>query len=681
LIHDCCNDAIAPFSSIGPLTLSFNVAFHEDGFDLCLRGEVLLSHRITDPAFSIGRGEAAVNMQRGNFEIVDDVQEQLTLDCVTTGTDIRLWNSNRPDVVLTLNFNGDALTTTCSDSTFNRLWVKMNVGTGEHIWGGGEQMSYLALNGRRFPFWTSEPGVGRDKSTELTRIMDEQGGAGGDYWTTNYPQPTWLSSKHYAGHLVTEAYSVFDLSEPGILGIECWNTNVALEFFDAPSLANLVTRLSDRFGRQPQLPDWAIEGAIVGLKDGANSFARLDNITASGAKISGLWCEDWVGIRQTSFGKRLFWDWKWNAARYPELPARIKSLGEQDIRFLGYVNPYLAVDGALYQEAAALGLLALRQDNDDVYAVDFGEFDAAVVDFTNPKACEWFAERIIGQEMLDFGLSGWMADFGEYLPTDVRLYDGSDPMEAHNRWPVLWAKVNADAIAKRGKTGSATFFMRAGYSGVQAHCPLLWAGDQCVDFSRHDGIGTVITAALSAGLIGNAYSHSDLGGYTSLHGVVRSAELLHRWIDLAAFTPVMRSHEGNRPADNLQIDTTPELLAHFAKMSHIHARLAPYVRSLCAQAEATGLPLQRPLFLHYEVPELMTIQDQYLYGADMIVAPVIETGVTARDAVLPDDDWVHLWSGQTYCGGTYLINAPDGEPPVFYRAASAHAQLFQEFAR
>ena len=267
-----------------------------------------------------------------------------------------------------------------------------------------------------------------------------------------------------------------------------------------------------------------------------------------------------------------------------------------------------------------------------------------------------------------------------YLPTDVRLHDGSDPMEAHNRWPVLWAKVNADDIAKRGKTGEATFFMRAGFSGVGAHCPLLWAGDQCVDFSRHDGIGTVITAALSAGLVGNAYSHSDLGGYTSLHGVVRTADLLHRWIDLAAFAPVMRSHEGNRPADNLQIDSSPELLAHFAQMSVVHARLAPYVRSLCGEAETAGLPLQRPLFLHYGAPELMTIQDQYLYGADMLVAPVIAAGVTARDVVLPSDDWVHLWSGTTYQGGTHSIAAPNGQPPVFYRAESVHAPLFSKFA-
>ncbi|OYU89458.1 MAG: L-serine ammonia-lyase, partial [Burkholderiales bacterium PBB5] len=172
-----------------------------------------------------------------------------------------------------------------------------------------------------------------------------------------------------------------------------------------------------------------------------------------------------------------------------------------------------------------------------------GATEAGVVDFTNPAAAEWFAEEVIGKRMLDFGLDGWMADFGEYLPTDLRLFSG-DPMQEHNRWPVRWAEVNARAVASRGKTGEILWFMRAGHTGVQAHCPLLWAGDQSVDFSRHDGIGTVITAALSSGLVGNAFSHSDVGGYTSLLGNVRTEELMLRWYELGAFSPVMRTHEG-----------------------------------------------------------------------------------------------------------------------------------------
>jgi sulfoquinovosidase len=209
---------------------------------------------------------------------------------------------------------------------------------------------------------------------------------------------------------------------------------------------------------------------------------------------------------------------------------------------------------------------------------------------------------------------------------------------------------------------------------------LLWAGDQCVDFSRHDGIGTTITAALSSGLVGNLVSHHDVGGYTSL-GIVRTEELLYRWIDLGAFTPVMRSHEGNRPDDNIQIDSTPELLAHFARMSQIHARLAPYVRAVLDEGQENGLPAQRPLFLHYEAPDYHAVQDQYLYGSDLLVAPVIEAGVTGRKALIPGEGWADLWSGTPLPSGGYWFDAPIGKPPAAYRLDSAFASLFADVGR
>jgi alpha-glucosidase len=144
----------------------------------------------------------------------------------------------------------------------------------------------------------------------------------------------------------------------------------------------------------------------------------------------------------------------------------------------------------------------------------------------------------------------------------------------------------------------------------------------------------------------------------------------------------MRSHEGNRPDDNLQYDSTPALLACFARWSRVHAHLAPYVRSLCDEAGEAGLPVQRPLFLHYhDDASLWTIQDQYLYGADLLVAPVIEEGAEARQVILPGEGpWRHCWSGADYAPGTHHVAAPIGQPPVFYRPDSAFAPLFAGLA-
>ena len=620
-------------------------------------------------------------MDRGNFRIEDDPTEVIVLDEATAHEGgYRLGSGGVPRATVTVS--GSAIEIATLDPAFDRLTIKFHAERAETVWGGGEQMSYLALGGRRFPMWTSEPGVGRDKTTALTQAMDAAGMAGGDYWTTNYPQPTFLTSRWLAVHLDASCYSVLDFTDPGSHAVEVWSNAARFELYAADGPLALVSALSDRFGRQPALPEWAIGGAIVGLKQGLASFDRLDRFVEAGSAVNGLWCEDWAGIRETSFGRRLFWDWKRSDARYPELVERIAALRARGIRFLAYANPYLAVDGALFAEARAAGYLALTAAGDEPYAVDFGEFDAGVVDFTNPAAADWFAERILGREMLDIGVDGWMADFGEYLPTDLKLFDGSDPMEAHNRWPVLWAQVNARALASRGRTSDALFFMRAGFSGVQAQCPLLWAGDQSVDFTRHDGIGTVITAALSAGLVGNAYSHSDCGGYTSLHGNVRTAELMQRWCELAAFAPVFRSHEGNRPDDNLQYDSTPELLACFARWSRVHAALAPYVRHLSDEAVAQGWPAQRPLFLHYaDDPAVREVQDQYLYGADLLVAPVITDGATARTVILPGSSpWRSVWTGEDHPAGTHRVDAPIGRPPVFYRPESRFAELFASLA-
>lgn len=655
----------------------------DGGFDVRIDAVPVLRHRGDRPAFFVGHGDPLVDMYRGNFTLEDRLDARIPLGHAVLspeGSAVSLAPSIGLPPLLALHVEENALAITALGGGLNRLWCRLPAEADECLWGGGEQLSYVNLRGRRFPLWTSEPGVGRDKSTLLTFQADHPGKAGGDYWNTNYPQPTYLSSRRYALHVDTTAYVAFDFRAAAFHEIEIWDIPARLEFWSGDSLVDLVGQLSTRFGRQPRLPDWAISGAILGLKDGLASFDRMERIIAAGAVVTGLWCEDWVGLRETSFGRRLVWNWQASDSRYPDLRARIAGLAERGIRFLGYVNPYLCEDGAQFREAAAKGYLGRRQHSDEVYLVDFGEFDCGVVDFTNPEAADWFAETVIGRNMIDFGLTGWMADFGEYLPTDVRLANGIDAMLMHNAWPVIWAEVNARAVASRGRTGEILFFMRAGWSGIGAHCPLLWAGDQSVDFSRHDGIGTVVRAALSSGLVGNAYHHSDLGGYTSLFGNVRTPELLMRWSELAAFSPVMRSHEGNRPAQNLQLDGDETVLAHFARMTRLHAALAPYVGSLCDEAVATGLPLQRPLFLHFEDDrECYAVEDAFLYGRDLLVAPILEDGVSGREVYLPEGcDWIDLWTREVFPGGqTLWQTAPFGRPPLLYRAGTPWASSFE----
>src|SRR6478735_5145388 len=246
-----------------------------NGFDLVLDGRLILRHRGDAPCLFVGQGDARMDMYRGNFDIEDYVIERTPLaHAVVSGSDIAF---------------------RAEDPALNRIWIRIQAEPGEHVWGGGEQMSYLDMRGRRFPLWTSEPGVGRDKTTEITFKADVTGKSGGDYWNTNYPQPTYLSSRRYALHVETTAYTAFDFRRDDVHEIEAWTVPERIELTARPAFISLVEAMAERFGRQPPLPDWVYGGAIIGLKDGANSFDRLEAIIAAGTKVSALWCEDWVG--------------------------------------------------------------------------------------------------------------------------------------------------------------------------------------------------------------------------------------------------------------------------------------------------------------------------------------------------------------------------------------------------
>jgi alpha-glucosidase len=179
------------------------------------------------------------------------------------------------------------------------------------------------------------------------------------------------------------------------------------------------------------------------------------------------------------------------------------------------------------------------------------------------------------------------------------------------------------------------------------------------------------------------YTHSDIGGYTTIGWIKRRKELFMRWAELAAFSPIMRTHEGIRPEANWQFDSDEETLQHLARMTRVYTALKDYILHCGAEYQQRGLPLLRHPYLHYENDEtLHHLQYQYLFGRDLLVAPVYLPRRCAWWVYLPEDEWLHLWSGQAYAGGRWHpIAAPLGEPPVFYRRASAFGELFARIGR
>ena len=650
------------------------------------KGETLLMQSADFPMLYMGCGNENVDMYHGNFKIEDYVTSRMPMKVsLVKETENGCEISYEGGLLAKLSIAGSALTLQFeTKENWNRVWFRLPATKEERCYGCGEQMSYFNLRGRHFPLWTSEPGVGRDKSTYITWRSDVDSKAGGDYYNTNFPQATFVTTKHAYVHVETSAYADFDFRHEDFHELQIWEIPNLIRIEEADTYLELLEKLTAYLGRQQALPEWICKGIVIGLQGGRERTLELMEKTLShGVDVSGVWCQDWCGKRVTSFGKRLQWDWKYHKQMYPKLPEMIAHLHERGIRFLGYINPYLVNDGDLFKEGEKNGYFAKHADG-STYLVDFGEFECGVVDLTNPKADEWFQTEVIKKYSLDIGIDGWMADFGEYLPTDdIVLSNGKDPMKEHNLWPVRWAKCNFEAVKNAGKLGDVVYFMRAGGCGSQKYCTLLWAGDQSVDFTMHDGLATVICAALSSGMTGYGISHSDIGGYTSLYDNTRTKELFLRWAEMAVFTPVMRTHEGNRPDTNFQYYDDDDTMDRLARLTKIHTMLLPYTMELVRENAAKGIPVQRPLFLHAEEDEnTYDLSYEYFYGKDVLVAPVYQADKTDWEAYLPAGTWVHFWSGETYEGQSHVkVDAPLGQTPAFYRKGCEHEKLFAEITK
>lgn len=204
---------------------------------------------------------------------------------------------------------------------------------------------------------------------------------------------------------------------------------------------------------------------------------------------------------------------------------------------------------------------------------------------------------------------------------------------------------------------------------------MMWNGDNHVDFSMDNGLPSVIPAMLSLTCSGFGLSHSDIGGYTTFGKLARSPELYMRWCELAAFSPIMRSHEGNNPDLNAQFDANEQVLKHQTKMSKIHAALKPYIKQAVKENAEKGIGVVRPLFFYYDEELAYKESYEYMLGRDILVAPVIRPGATAREVYLPNDEWVQFGTGTRYGGGEMFVFAPLGEPAVFYRRNASEKVL------
>lgn len=562
----------------------------------------------------------------------------------------------------------------------------------ERFLGFGEQFTHLDLSGKAFALCTTEQGIGRGAQPVSALVNLVSPGSAGDAFTTYAPQPAFITNTGRS--LCFEQQSIYwcDIrkSNRRRASFTVWGNILSGVLFDGETPLELIEKHTAVTGRLRPLPSFAY-GSILGVRGGRQKAeAILENCRKADAPVTALWVEDWQGKRGKNGGPPLWWRWYPDESLYPDFKNWAAQLRREGIALMGYANPFLSLDegNRLYVEGREKRYFVQNPDGTDFISHFFTgpEYKYVLVDLTNPEAYDWLKD-CMREGMVENGLSGWMADYGEYIPLSCKVHGGS-AVEAHCALPVLWARLNAELIDECGGRGELLAFHRSGGPGSNRYAAAYWAGDQNPTFDRHDGLASAITALLSSGISGMSVNHTDIGGYTTLfspiYNLTRKKEVLLRWLEFAAFTPIFRTHDGSfSHPDNYQFYDDAEGYAAYARFGRVHAALGWYLAQLEREAVGRGYPMVRALCLHYpEDPRCWKIKTQFLLGPDLLVNPVCRSGADSVRAYLPAGRWLCPHTGKIHEGSREAkLPAPIGSPAVLIRADSPDAGRLYETLR
>ncbi len=637
----------------------------------------IFKHSSSMPFIIVIKGDLKYKAKRGNFSVTENITDRIKLK------DLKI-KEKENSIILTFSKDDISVTLTCTEENgvvdiklsskgdFDAISFFFNAASDEAIFGLGERFRRLNHKGHILDNLVSE---------HITLMPIIKKSLPPFKWIKYKPAPkvktyspmtTYMSSRYYAIKVDTAAYGKQDFSQKCNV-LTYWELPKSIKFIYNQDFKSISKKMASA---NPNLPDWANDGMIIATQGGIDyavdqSFKMLD----SGAKINGVWCQDWSGEKITIAGKQVYWNWIVSNELYPNLKEKITELNSRGVRFLAYINPYLIQDSPMYNEFKDKGYL-INTNESNPYLFKTTTFPAGMMDLTNPECYKYIKDVIIKKNMLELGISGWMADFGEYLPAGLILHNGEKSEDSHNIWPTLWAKCNREAIQEANMEQEAFFFTRSGYNGAEKYACIMWNGDQHTDYSVDYGMACTIPANISLGISGLPLSHSDIGGYITFKGLKRDSELYIKWMSMNTFSPLMRTHETTRPAENAQYDDE-KVLIYTSYYSNIHAMLKPYINIVIKQAKQ-GIPAMRTPLYNFNDPCLYDEDYAYMFGDDLFVAPVIIEGSFNRTLMLPEEEWVHLFTGEKYKGGKLIVEAQLNCPPVFYLANSKNAKLFEE---
>jgi alpha-glucosidase (family GH31 glycosyl hydrolase) len=330
---------------------------------------------------------------------------------------------------------------------------------------------------------------------------------------------------------------------------------------------------------------------------------------------------------------------------------RVRAFHARGTAVTTYFNPMICESyKPPFDDAVAAGALAKRADG-STYTYEYSSsptsrFDVGQFDFSAPAGRDFYS-RLLAEAVAD-GHDGWMEDFGEYTPLDSHYANGMDGTQMHNLYPTQYHCTAYDYV--RGVKRPVVRFQRSGFTGSARCAQVVWSGDPTTGWD-FDGLESQVKAALSIGMSGISTWGSDIGGFFALGTRSLSDELLTRWVQFGAVSPVMRMQRNGVafPAKERPQAEDDDQIENWRRYAKLHTRLYPYLEAADRVYRRSGLPIMRHLALAYPADERAGArEDQYLFGPDLLAAPVLAPGAVERSLYLPPGGWVDFWRALSY---------------------------------
>lgn len=506
-----------------------------------------------------------------------------------------------------------------SDDAYMRQQLGLSVG--ECVYGLGERFTSFVKNGQSVDIWNEDGGTSTYQSYKNI--------------------PFYLTNRGYGVFVNHTGKVSFEVGTEQVSKAEFSVAGESLDYFliNGPTMKEVLMRYTDLTGKPALVPQWT-----YGLWLSTSFTTNYDEETVM-SFIEGM---EKRGIPLQVFHFDCFWmkdfhwsDFVWDERVFPDPEGMIARIKAKGLKICVWINPYIAQESCLFDEGMEKGYL-LERTNGDVWQWDMWQPGMALVDFTNPKAWNWYQEKL--KVLTDMGVDCFKTDFGERIPTEnVSYFNGADPVEMHNYYTYLYNKCVFELLKREKGEDEAVVFARSATAGGQKF-PVHWGGD-C--WSSYEAMAESLRGGLSLTMSGfGCWSH-DIGGFES----TSTPDVYKRW---AAFG-LLSSHSRFHGSTSYRVpwaydEEAVEVVRFFTKLK---LALLPYIYSSSVEMARTGIPMMRSMVLEYtEDPVCAYLDRQYMLGEKLLVAPIFNDRGEA-EYYLPRGNWTNYLTGEVCEGGTF----------------------------